>query len=43
MPAPNDPKQKLARLIAKNIKGILQSKQTINVDNELRPVNPGIF
>ena len=41
MPAPNDPKQELARLIAKNIKGILQSKQTINVDNELRPVNPG--
>ena len=35
------PKQELARLIAKNIKGILQSKQTINVDNELRPVNPG--
>ena len=41
MPAPNDPKKELARLIAQNIKELLLSKQTINVDNNLRAVTPG--
>jgi ATP-dependent helicase/nuclease subunit A len=41
MPAPNDPKKELARLIAQNIKELLLSKQTINVDNKLRAVTPG--
>ena len=41
MPAPNDPKKELARLISQNIKELLQSNQTINVDNSFRKITPG--
>ena len=34
-------RKELARLIAQNIKELLLSKQTINVDNKLRAVTPG--
>lgn len=41
LPAPNEPKKELARNIADNLQNLLQSGQMIQVEQELRPVEPG--
>lgn len=41
LPAPNDPKQELARRIARNLRDLLDSKQIIKVENEYRPITAG--
>ncbi len=41
LPAPNDPRQELARRIADNLDALLQSGQTIEVEKVQRPVMAG--
>lgn len=41
LPAPNDPKQELARRIAHNLRDLLDSRQIIKVENEYRPITAG--